>query len=397
MNLTHNGKIGRLPEAVREEVNIRLRKGEKGRVLVAWLNSLPEVQAMLAAEFGGKPVREQNLSEWRKHGHQQWLLSQKAQGLMDRLGGDGQGRSEMNPRKLLDAMVTHVTARYVVTLEQMQREGTDRAAAWNQLRQSCRDVLALQRGELLAERLDLDWDKLAFGREKLRSGLIMRLMAERSPGGRPPGENTEFQAPSSNEGAGVEPAEVEDKEGEAPSVQHPSSNVQAAAGATVTGQQVRRVGEYVAQDEHEADLVIWVNPGESDRRIFYKKDELRPWTDGGGRQPGLMGSWNFQPGGRSHPSTFSQAMFQEFRPVERSVAPSESSTGCQGIPLDTLLASGSVRPEEVNWRRESRQHPAGAGLESQPCAGGEMLPTPTFENRIKRANYECGDLIGIPN
>lgn len=34
MNLTHNGKIGRLPEAIREEVNVRLRQGEKGRALV---------------------------------------------------------------------------------------------------------------------------------------------------------------------------------------------------------------------------------------------------------------------------------------------------------------------------------------------------------------------------
>ena len=39
MNMTRNGKIGRLPKAVREQVNRRLEKGEKGRTLVAWLNA----------------------------------------------------------------------------------------------------------------------------------------------------------------------------------------------------------------------------------------------------------------------------------------------------------------------------------------------------------------------
>jgi len=39
---------------------------------VAWLNSLPEVQAVLARDFEGKAIREQNLSEWRKGGYRDW-------------------------------------------------------------------------------------------------------------------------------------------------------------------------------------------------------------------------------------------------------------------------------------------------------------------------------------
>ena len=63
MNLTRNGKIARLPLAVRQELNRRLDEGEQGKKLVAWLNSLPEVQAIMTAEFGGKPITEQNLVE----------------------------------------------------------------------------------------------------------------------------------------------------------------------------------------------------------------------------------------------------------------------------------------------------------------------------------------------
>src|SRR5450756_1298541 len=47
MNLNLKGKIGRLPGALREEVNVRLRNDETGRVLAGWLKSIitaPQVE-----------------------------------------------------------------------------------------------------------------------------------------------------------------------------------------------------------------------------------------------------------------------------------------------------------------------------------------------------------------
>ncbi|SPE59602.1 hypothetical protein SBV1_3350003 [Verrucomicrobia bacterium] len=66
MTETRKGKIARLPHEIRERLNGRLQNGEPGKPLAEWLNSLPEVRAILAAEFGGKRVREQNLSEWKR-------------------------------------------------------------------------------------------------------------------------------------------------------------------------------------------------------------------------------------------------------------------------------------------------------------------------------------------
>jgi len=58
-------KITRLPGEVREQLNRPLQNGERGKPLVAWLNSLPSVRAVMEMEFGGKPAREKNLSyEW---------------------------------------------------------------------------------------------------------------------------------------------------------------------------------------------------------------------------------------------------------------------------------------------------------------------------------------------
>ena len=75
---TRRGKIARLPLIIRQELNTRLRNGEEGKQLVVWLNSLPAVQEILAAQFNGKPITEPNLSRWRSGGYADWLLEQMA-------------------------------------------------------------------------------------------------------------------------------------------------------------------------------------------------------------------------------------------------------------------------------------------------------------------------------
>ena len=70
--MTRRGKIARLPKNIRDQVNQRLDDGKRAAPLVTWLNSLPEAQAVLARDFDGKAIREQNLSEWRKGGYRDW-------------------------------------------------------------------------------------------------------------------------------------------------------------------------------------------------------------------------------------------------------------------------------------------------------------------------------------
>src|SRR5258707_3596455 len=100
MNLTRNGKIARLPLAVRQELNRRLDEGEQGKKLVAWLNGLPAVQAIAAAEFGGKAIREQNLSEWKQGGYRDWLAKQEALEIAERLCENATGWDAGRPPTL---------------------------------------------------------------------------------------------------------------------------------------------------------------------------------------------------------------------------------------------------------------------------------------------------------
>src|ERR1043165_10310960 len=71
-------KIARFPRQIREQLNQRLDSSDKTRLILAWLTSLPEVQAILAAEFAGEPVKQQNLDGWKKTGFRNWQLRQAA-------------------------------------------------------------------------------------------------------------------------------------------------------------------------------------------------------------------------------------------------------------------------------------------------------------------------------
>jgi hypothetical protein len=75
--MTRNGKIARLPDNVRDELNTRLDLGEDGPALLDWLNAEPEVQECLKNLFEGVPVSKQNLSEWRLGGYREWQLREE--------------------------------------------------------------------------------------------------------------------------------------------------------------------------------------------------------------------------------------------------------------------------------------------------------------------------------
>jgi hypothetical protein len=70
-------KISCLPDAIRNELNHRIRRNEFGTRLVDWLNSLPEVRVMLARDFGGRPINCVNLTKWKANGYRLWRWNQK--------------------------------------------------------------------------------------------------------------------------------------------------------------------------------------------------------------------------------------------------------------------------------------------------------------------------------
>jgi hypothetical protein len=75
---TRIGKNGQLSKDRRHELGQRIEDGEPGTDIVQWLNLQPDVQAILQEQFAGRPIGEQNLSDWKQTGHVEWLRRRAA-------------------------------------------------------------------------------------------------------------------------------------------------------------------------------------------------------------------------------------------------------------------------------------------------------------------------------
>jgi hypothetical protein len=168
MNSTRHGKIARLPKVLRDQLNRRLQDGEAARSLLAWLNGLPEVRALLAAEFAGRALRPQNLSEWRRGGYRDWLAQRE---VLELAKGMGESVTELQAEgrpALTDTLAQWLAARYAVaTRQEVQASGVE---GWRALRELCADIVELRRGDHYAERLRLERDQLEFKRQRMHQG-----------------------------------------------------------------------------------------------------------------------------------------------------------------------------------------------------------------------------------
>ena len=171
MNVTRNGKIARLPKAVRDELNRRMADGEPGKRLVAWLNGLPEVQAVVIAEFGGKAIREQNLSEWRQGGYGDWLAQQAALEQGRQLATEVAELQQASKGPLTDLLAGWLAAHYAVAARASVRQAAGAAVDLKTLRALCADVITLRRGDHHAERLQLERERLDLDRQQTKEHL----------------------------------------------------------------------------------------------------------------------------------------------------------------------------------------------------------------------------------
>src|SRR5690348_14363633 len=119
--MARHGKIARLPRALREEVNVRLQNGVPGRGIVAWLNERPEVKGMLERHFGGSPVNEQNLTEWKQGGYAEWLTKQELVEEVREAAEDAEDLAKAGGA-LADHAARTLSARYLLALAEWDGE-----------------------------------------------------------------------------------------------------------------------------------------------------------------------------------------------------------------------------------------------------------------------------------
>lgn len=138
MNTTRNGKIAQLPMAVREELNRRLDDGESGPSLLAWLNALPVVQAMLDSR-SWRPINPPNLTAWRQGGYRDWRADLEAR----KFAGPGEPAEKdlSRTRALLLASQCFGETKRVEEIGEGEKH-------WRMLRQLAADVTRLREMEL---------------------------------------------------------------------------------------------------------------------------------------------------------------------------------------------------------------------------------------------------------
>jgi hypothetical protein len=161
---SRNGKIARLPLAIRRQLNQRLQNGERGGPLIEWLNRLPEVQAVLAAQFNGQPIVQQNLSAWKLGGYRDWVEEQSALQAVATVFEQSSGLEEAAKDGLTDRLTLVMTAKMAMQLQRLNfvSDEEKKSKIWRELI-GC--LVLLRRGNFQGERILVEREKLGFRRE----------------------------------------------------------------------------------------------------------------------------------------------------------------------------------------------------------------------------------------
>src|ERR1700728_3185902 len=174
--MTRTGKIVRLPREIRDQLNQRLNDGQPGRRLVTWLNSLPEVQQVLAADFAGRPLTEQNLSEWKAGGYLDWQARLETLDQSRELAADSRELAAATDGKMNDHLTTMLSARYAVALAEWDKQTTgtfqDKLRTLHSL---CQDIVKLRRSDHHATRLSFEVKRQKDEEEKTDMEILARF------------------------------------------------------------------------------------------------------------------------------------------------------------------------------------------------------------------------------
>ena len=171
------GKIARLPHHLRLQVNRRLADSEPGRFLLGWLNALPEVRTILQRDFDSRDISDQNLSEWKQGGYREWLSHQEA---LDQIGEIAANADELAGAargRISDHLATLLAARYATALAAWDGvNGEDLQRKVSPLRDLCRNVVELRRGDHEVARLQLEQTRLDRDRDKTDEEILQYFL-----------------------------------------------------------------------------------------------------------------------------------------------------------------------------------------------------------------------------
>jgi hypothetical protein len=168
-SMARTGKIARLPRDLRAQLNTRLQDGHDGKQIVQWLNSLPDVKKVLAARFDSRPINEQNLSDWRLGGYQEWLAHEDILAQVGDLADNQHELATVAPgQSLADHLAAAISFRFAAILAAQGQQFDEPARG--QLRlltRLCQAAVKLRRSDQNAARLKIETQRWELARSQM--------------------------------------------------------------------------------------------------------------------------------------------------------------------------------------------------------------------------------------
>jgi hypothetical protein len=152
--MTRNGKIARLPRDIRDQLNRRLDNGEPGTSLVQWLNRQPGVNRVLTEHFDGRPINDQNLTEWKQAGFIEWQRHQESCEWVRTLAGEAdQIAEESGMMPLSDRLSSMVSLTLGKLMRDLDSASLTDAASRKDFVQLLKELARLRREDREAARV----------------------------------------------------------------------------------------------------------------------------------------------------------------------------------------------------------------------------------------------------
>jgi len=158
--------IESLPQAIRVQVNRRLREGEPIQQIAQWLNTLPKVKRLMATRFEGVPITGEHLSCWMFNGYRIWVAQQEALEAALQFREDAAEIAQATGGLLADQLALCLTARVAVALREAASDQVPPGMQFQQLCELSAHVVALRKGDQGAQWLRIERDKLDSKRSK---------------------------------------------------------------------------------------------------------------------------------------------------------------------------------------------------------------------------------------
>jgi hypothetical protein len=164
---------------VRNELGRRIEDGVPGMEIVDWLNSRPDVQRIMEEQFGGRVITEQNLSEWRKSGHVDWLRREEAKAAAVRLVEEANELEEAaDTMSLSDRFGIVLAAEMTRLAAKLLEAEADPEKRWKRLCEINRELSQLRRDDHRAVRESIRQERWRREQEREEDELAAREAQE---------------------------------------------------------------------------------------------------------------------------------------------------------------------------------------------------------------------------